>query len=95
MRRFWRSEDGAARAKIREHTGISERTQIRHQELLLPGTRRKVTHKWSNYAMHPEELKSKRHRSCRQKHVGNSYASNLLRRGWGHAWRVPCPSGTG
>lgn len=50
-----------SRAKIREDTGISERTQIRHQELLLPGTRRKVTPKRANYATHGEELKSKRH----------------------------------
>ena len=70
-----------SRAKIREGTGISERTQICHQEMLLPGTQRKVTPKRVNYATHREELKSKRHQSGGQKRLGNSYTSNLSRRG--------------
>jgi hypothetical protein len=74
-----------SRAKIRHETGISERTQIRHQELLLPGTGRKVTRKRANYATYREELKSKRHISWGQKRLGNSYTSNLSRRGWGQA----------
>lgn len=72
-----------SRAKIREDTGMSERTQIRHQEMLLPGTRRKVTPKQANYATYREELKSKGHNSWAQKRLGNSYTSNLSRRGWG------------
>ncbi|MDO8472562.1 MAG: hypothetical protein Q7T05_01950, partial [Dehalococcoidia bacterium] len=72
-----------SRAKIREDTGISERTQIRHQEMLLPGTQRKVTPKRANYATYREELKSKRHCYWGQKRLGNSYSSNLPRRGWG------------
>ncbi len=72
-----------SRAKIRKDPGISERTQIRHQELLLPGTRRKVTPKLANYATYREELKSKGYCSWAQKRLGNSYTSNLSRRGWG------------
>ena len=72
-----------SRAKIREDTGISERTQIRHQELRLPGNERKVTPKKANYATHLVELRSKQHCFWAQKRLGNSYTSNLLRRGWG------------
>jgi hypothetical protein len=72
-----------SRAKIREDTGLSERTQIRHQEMILPGSRRKVTPKKENYATYKVELKSKRHSSWAQKRLGNSYTSNLSRRGWG------------
>lgn len=76
-----------SRAKIRDDTGVSERTQIRHQALLLPGTRRKVTRKQANYATHREELRSKRHRSWCQKRLGNSYTSNLSRGAGGKAGR--------
>jgi hypothetical protein len=72
-----------SRAKIREDTGISERAQIPHQEMLLPGTGRKVTPKQANYTTYQEELRSKRHSSWGQKRLGNSYTSNLSRRGWG------------
>ncbi len=77
-----------SRAKIREDTGMSERTQIRHQEFRLPVTRRKVTRKQANYANYREELRSKRHSSWGQKRLGNSYTSNLSRRGWGQEGRA-------
>jgi hypothetical protein len=51
--------------------------------MTLPETSRKVTRKHVNFATYEEQLLGKHHEYWAQRRLGNSYTSNLPRRGWG------------